>query len=412
MAHEFNIDGYPWGIVNNDKNPEIYIRAFRHVVDIFKKEKTLNVKWVWAPMNYSFPDEPWNDWTKAYPGDEYVDWVGFDGYNWGTTQSWSDWQVLKYLFRDQVRLARKLWPTKPVMIAEFASAEKGGNKAAWIREIPGYLKTSMRDIDAMVWFDLKKETDWRINSSGMALAAFREIMKYPIFDGSGEALAKLTVPAAREIKKVAVASKISREIKIDGDLNAFRSAVPIVMEDSSFYKEGLNWGGPADLSGKIYLMWDEKNLYLAAQVRDKNPLVNKKEKQDIWSGDAIEIVLSTNPGASPQRDAFERGDYQIGFSTGDGKENKPAVWNWQRRRTPAGSEIFVKKSGKSSGYILEAKSPWAFLGNFVPSAGTKIGFDVAIDDADATGERERQFVWNGDWCFYKDPSVWGVLEFK
>ena len=401
VGHEFNIGGYPWGIVNNDKDPGVYIKAFRHVVDVFRSEKVTNVKWVWAPMNYSFPDEPWNDWVKAYPGDDYVDWVGFDGYNWGTTQSWSDWQAFKYLFREQVRKARKLWPGKPIMIAEFACAEQGGDKAAWIKEVPGYLKTSMRDIDAIVWFDLKKETDWRINSSEKALAAFKASMKDPVFSSAGTALAGLTVSPERELKKTATAMKAPVGVKIDGKLDEWKNSVPIAMKDGSFFKEGLSWGGPADLSGSAYLMWDEQNLYLAAEITDKIPLVNKKERQDIWNGDAIEVVLG-----------FERGDYQIGFGTGDGKTNKPAIWNWQRRRSPTGSEISVKKADKPLGYVLEAKIPWSFFGAFVPSAGTRVGFDIAFDDADLTGERERQFIWNGDFYFYKDPSVWGILEFK
>ena len=139
VAHEFNIEGYPWGVVNNDKDPEQYIKAYRHVVDIFKKEKVKNVKWVWCFMNFSHPNETWNDWAAAYPGDEYVDWIGIDGYNWGSVQDWSDWQSFKVLFRDQVRRAKKLWPNKPIMVAEFASAEKGGDKGAWIKEIPDHL---------------------------------------------------------------------------------------------------------------------------------------------------------------------------------------------------------------------------------------------------------------------------------
>jgi hypothetical protein len=412
VGHEFNMEGYPWGIVNNDKNPETYIKAYRHIVDIFKKEKATNAKWVWAPMNYSFPDEPWNDWTKAYPGNDYVDWIGFDGYNWGTTQSWSDWQALKYLFRDQVRIAHRLWPGKPIMIAEFASAEQGGDKAAWIKEIPGYLKTSMRDIDAIVWFDVKKETDWRINSSEKTLAAFKWIMKDSLFSGSAEALAALTVPSETLEKRTAYAKKNLRAIKIDGKLNDWDLSSPIVMKDLSFFKEGLVWGGPADLSGQAYLAWDEKYFYLAAEITDKIPLVNKKERQDIWNGDAIEIVISMNPQADPQRESFERSDYQIGLGTGDGANIKPTIWNWQRRRTPVGSEIVVKKTKSPLGNVLEAKIPWTFFGEFVPSVGTKVGFDIAFDDADSSGEREKQFIWNGDYYFYRDPSVWGILEYR
>lgn len=412
-AHEFNMEGYPWGIVNNEKDPEAYIKAFRHIVDLFRSEGASNAKFVWSPMNYSFPKEAWNDWEKAYPGNDYVDWIGFDGYNWGTTQSWSDWQALKYLFRDQVREARRLWPAKPIMIAEFASGEQGGDKAAWIKEIPQYLKTSMRAIDLIIWFDIKKETDWRINSSANSLAAFKQIMADPLFSSSGEGLANFSVAPETAQKKIVYAVKTSKAIKIDGNLADWNKAFPLTMKDVSFFKEGLNWGGTADLSGNVYLMWDENNLYLAAEVTDKIPLINKKEKQDIWNGDAIEIVMSTDPGADPKRNDFDRNDYQIGFGTGDGKAFKPTIWSWQRRRIPAGSEIRVKKTASPLGYILEARIPWGFFPNgFVPSSGKKVGFDIALDDADNTGEREKQFIWNGDYYFYRDPSVWGTLEFK
>jgi Carbohydrate family 9 binding domain-like/Glycosyl hydrolase family 26 len=413
FAHEYNIEGYPWGVVNNEKDPEIYIKAYRHVVDIFKKEKVENVKWVWCFMNYSHPDESWNDWVAAYPGDKYVDWVGIDGYNWGTTQSWSDWQAFKYLFRDQVKRSKKLWPDKPIMVAEFASAEKGGDKAEWIKEIPGYLKSSMRDIDLIVWFDLKKETDWRINSSKKSKAAFKTIMKDSLFLSSGEDLGKYTVSKTKPKKKEVIAKKNSAVVVIDGKLDDWDKSTPIVMKDKYYFKEGADWGGVSDLSGSAYLMWDDENIYLAAVIEDKIPLVNKQKKQNIWNGDAIEVVLSVDPKADPKRTRFKKGDYQIGFSTGDGKSNPAIIWNWQRRRIPAGSEIIVKKTRKPLGYVLEAKIPWEFFRlKSAPAKGTKLGFDIAFDDADYSGVRERQFIWNGDFNFYKDPSVWGILELK
>jgi hypothetical protein len=195
---------------------------------------------------------------------------------------------------------------------------------------------------------------------------------------------------------------------VDGSLSGWQLGSPISMKDLSFLKEGLDWKGPQDLSGSAYLMWDNENLYLAAEIKDANPLVNLKQKQDIWNGDAIEMVMSADPSADPKRTTFASSDYQIGFSPGDGKENLPVIWNWQRHRSPTGSEIVAKKT--KDGYILEAKIPWEFFRGFVPAKGTKLGFDIAFDDADYTKERERQFIWNGDYDFYKDPSVWGILE--
>ncbi|MFH1541637.1 MAG: sugar-binding protein [bacterium] len=413
VAHEFNIEGYPWSLINNDKDPEQYIMAYRHVVDIFKKEGANNARWVWCFMNYSHPEEEWNNWELAYPGDDYVDWVGIDGYNWGNTQSWSDWQAFKHLFRDQVRRSKKLWPSKPVMIAEFASAKKGGDKAEWIRELPGFLKSSMRDLDLIIWFDLQKEADWRIKSSNDSLAAYEEIMKDPIFLSSGADLAKLKVvskPASFPVKKVAQAAKAGAVV-IDGSLADWNKSLPITMMDKSFFKEGTVWDGLKDLSGNAYLMWDENCLFVAAEITDQKPLVNKQTKQNIWNGDAIEMVISADPKAADKRLSFDSRDYQFGLSTGDGKANSAIIWSWQRQREPKGSEIVVKKT--DVGYVVEAKIPWEFMRpKFTPASGVKLDFDIAFDDADATGERERQFIWNGDYMFYKDPSVWGTLELK
>ena len=413
VAHEFNIGGYPWGVVNNQEDPETYIKAYRHIVDVFKKEDVKNVRWVWCFMNYSHPDENWNDWAEAYPGDDYVDWIGIDGYNWGTTQSWSDWQSFAILFRDQVRRSKKLWPGKPIMVAEFASAEKGGDKAAWIKEIPGYLRSSMRDIDLIVWFDIKKEADWRIKSSKNSEAAFKEIMKDPIFLSSGEELAKLAVSRRGPDKKKAAAVRTDAPVVVDGKLAEWDKSAPISMQDIAYLKEGLEWTGPEDLSGRAYLMWDDANLYVAAEISDRIPLVNKMTKQNIWNGDAIEMVISMDPKADPKRNYFGSRDYQVGFGAGDGKGNAPTIWNWQRRRVPNGSEIAVVKTNNPAGYVLEASIPWEFFRpKFRPGKGIKLGFDIAFDDADQSGKREKQFIWNGDYMFYKDPSVWGILELR
>src|SRR3989339_29100 len=417
LAHEFNTGTYPWSVPNNGKDANKYIKAYKHVVDVFKKEKVNNVKWVWCFNNVSNPKEAWNDWILAYPGNDYVDWIGIDGYNWGETQEWSGWEAFRYLFRDQVRLAKKLWPDKPVMIAEFSSAEKGGDKAVWIKDMLGSLKSSMRNIDAIIWFDVRKEADWRVNSSNKSLEMFRQVIQDPIFSSSGEAMAnfKPVIYDIKKTQKTAQALRVPGNLTINGDLADWNKSQPIVMVDASFLKEGLSWQGPEDLSGQAYFMWDEENLYLAAEISDKIPLVNNKQTQDIWNGDALEIVLGLNPAAEPSRSSIERGDYQLGLGTGNDKGNNPGIWNWQRRRSPNGSEIVVKKTGSPAGYILEAKIPWASFRAekyFTPTKGLKIPFDIAFDDADETGLRERQFIWNGDYYFYKDPSVWGILELK
>lgn len=395
-GHEFNIEKYPWGIVNNDKKPEKYIKAFRHVHDIFKKAGATNVKWVWCFNNYPNPNEFWNNWDQAYPGDEYVDWIGIDGYNWGTTQSWSGWQSFKEMFRDQVREASKNYPGKPIMIAEFGSCEEGGNKANWVKDIPSTLKVGMPQVKAIVLFDIRKECDWRVTSSEKAKEAYASILQDPYFISTPESIGELSIVQPPAEKPAVTAKKARNPIIIDGSFGPFYGSSPIIMDSAAFLKEGSGWSGPKDLSAKIYLMWDSEFLYMYSKVIDNFPLANSKTKGDIWNGDAIEMTV---PG------------YQIGFGTGDGMTNKPSIWIWQKSRPSTGT-IFVTKTMNPTGYVLEAKVPWKEIGAVAPKAGSNIAFDIAVDDADQTWERKQQFVWSGDYLFYKDPDVWGTLKFE
>ncbi|TVR96193.1 MAG: hypothetical protein EA416_01305, partial [Trueperaceae bacterium] len=58
-----------------------------------------------------------------------------------------------------------------VWLAEIASSEEGGDKAAWIHDM--FASEAFARLEAIVWFDEHKEADWRITSSPAAEAAFR-----------------------------------------------------------------------------------------------------------------------------------------------------------------------------------------------------------------------------------------------
>ena len=71
------------------------------------------------------------------------------------------------------------------MIAEMASTENGGDKAAWI------LKTFLQDvpnypaIKAVVWFNQADgPSDFRVNSSKASLNAFRNVVASSLWSGS------------------------------------------------------------------------------------------------------------------------------------------------------------------------------------------------------------------------------------
>ena len=174
---EMNGDWSPWGGAQNGKSADKYVAAYRHVHDALAEAD--NITWLWCPNVTDEPREAWNAAMNYYPGDDYVDWTCVDGYNWGNAGG-AGWQRFEEIFEDiYPQLAAK---NKPIMIGEMASAESGGNKAEFINGIVPTLKSKFPLIKGLVWFDINKETDWRISSSPESEAAFIEMAADPYFN--------------------------------------------------------------------------------------------------------------------------------------------------------------------------------------------------------------------------------------
>jgi beta-mannanase len=170
--HEMNGNWYPWcGTVNKNTPPD-FIKAWKHLQAVFYQAGTHRLEWVWCPYCQSYPTHLKNKIETYFPGDDALDWVGLDGYNWGTTQKWSSWQGFDELFAPGYSMFNNL-SKKPVMIAETACTEQGGDKAQWIKEAFQALKDQFPRIAMLIWFDILKECDWQILSSQESLKAFQ-----------------------------------------------------------------------------------------------------------------------------------------------------------------------------------------------------------------------------------------------
>ena len=110
--------------------------------------------------------------AREYPGSSQVDVVGLSGFNGGTILFTRRWRP--FASPSAPRSTRPpLAPDKPVALTEVASAEQGGDKAAWISGMFAEIRRRPY-IRSLVWFNLRKEADWRIESSPAAQAAFAE----------------------------------------------------------------------------------------------------------------------------------------------------------------------------------------------------------------------------------------------
>ena len=171
--HEANGDWYDWGVGkkgagNTDAN---VTEAFRRIVKIFRKENVKNVKWVWTTNVTNHGEGA--TLTGNYPGDEYVDYISIDGYNWGKSQSWSSWKSFAQVFDDAYKALANI--NKPLFIAEISSSEKGGSKAAWLADMFEHFRTDYSRVFAVMWFSQSKdyEGDWALNTSQAAVDAWK-----------------------------------------------------------------------------------------------------------------------------------------------------------------------------------------------------------------------------------------------
>ncbi|HSW97235.1 MAG TPA: glycosyltransferase family 2 protein [Candidatus Saccharimonadales bacterium] len=147
FAHEMNGNWYPWG--NMDGNtPQDYKKMWIHVHTIFVEEGATNTIWVWAPNN---TDENGQSQSVMdfYPGDTYVDWVGYSGFNWGNTKKTS-WMSFQNLSQNIYAILGKLH--KPIMVAETSTVGNTQEKENWFSETIADIH-HMPKIKAMMFYD-------------------------------------------------------------------------------------------------------------------------------------------------------------------------------------------------------------------------------------------------------------------
>jgi mannan endo-1,4-beta-mannosidase len=174
LMHEMNGSWYPWASGVNGNQPGEFVLAWQHVRDRFTALGVSNVDWMWAPNAIYTGDAPL---ATLYPGDAYVDAVGLSNYNWGgkgPNGFTRHWRGFSTLFTDSIAAVQAV--TKhPLWIAETASSNSDGSKAAWLTQTLAQLG-QQPEIAGLVWFDhldQARGVDWRIETEADAAEAWR-----------------------------------------------------------------------------------------------------------------------------------------------------------------------------------------------------------------------------------------------
>jgi Glycosyl hydrolase family 26 len=196
FCHEMNGTWYPWSERENGNSAGQFVRAWRHVHDIFEAAGAHNVTWLWSVNETEAYDGI--PMAGLYPGPAYVDWTGLSGYNWGDGARGDNWRPFAGAFRKSYSRLRAVAPGKPLMIAETGSSEKGGSKAAWIHDaLDVQLPQTFPAVRGFVWWNRADGGwDWPIETSADAQAAFAAGIGAPYYaDNHFSSLSASPIPA-------------------------------------------------------------------------------------------------------------------------------------------------------------------------------------------------------------------------
>jgi hypothetical protein len=199
-------------------------------------------------------------------------------------------------------------------------------------------------------------------------------------------------------KKVVTISRAAGEIKMNGLAENWPGA-PAERVSSKRLVQGADAGG-AECAFK--LCWDDKCLYLLANVTDSTPMMNDHKGGTIWSGDAIELFIGHENLDQGGQLLFS--DRQVLLSAG--KPGGEYQWHFANSAKQHECRMYVAANADGKGYTLEAAIPFEALG-FAPKEGMEIRFDIGLDDSENGRGRARQLMWNGTERNSGDRTNWG-----
>ncbi|TDD90195.1 hypothetical protein E1293_03765 [Actinomadura darangshiensis] len=157
-----------------------FTAAWKHLREIFEREKVDNVAWVWCPTARGFSGA---DAGSYYPGDDQVDWICADAEP-GGDYDYRDLSEAVKLFMQWARGHHK-----PIMIAEFGVPKAyGPRRAEWLREAAKTLQDPQ--VKAVVYFNSDEQAAnardrrraYSVTGDKHATSALRELATTPYFN--------------------------------------------------------------------------------------------------------------------------------------------------------------------------------------------------------------------------------------
>ncbi len=158
-------------------SPTEFIAAWKHIYNVFAAQNVHNVIWFWCGSSGGTGGAPV---SAFYPGDAYVDWIGFDAYATQPKATFIDTFSLMY------SQLQTIAPTKPILIAESAAIPS--NQVPWLTGGATILQSTFPAVKGWMYFDVYSANDldnWALTPKAITTFAADVNTKYmsafPVF---------------------------------------------------------------------------------------------------------------------------------------------------------------------------------------------------------------------------------------
>ncbi|MFC4035355.1 glycoside hydrolase family 3 C-terminal domain-containing protein [Streptomyces polygonati] len=171
------------------------------------------------------------------------------------------------------------------------------------------------------------------------------------------------------------------------------------------------YGGPSDLSGKVWLDWDAANLYVTADLTD-DVQSEPATGADIWQGDCLQLAATSGvPGASAtESSASVNGHYEYGAAlTSVGAQ----LYRWIAPTEGSGqvtdATVKVTRDEATHTTLYQLALPWSDLTSVQPAANTVFSFALDVNDKD-NGVRKGYTQWGDGIGSSKDVGGFNMAQ--
>ncbi|MFD0671463.1 sugar-binding protein [Cohnella sp. GCM10027633] len=188
---------------------------------------------------------------------------------------------------------------------------------------------------------------------------------------------------------LALDAEAATGITVDGNLSeaAWDVTVPVA--------EALS--GTPNNTTTFDVKWDSTYLYVGFKVLDAS-LFN--DSANIWEDDSVDVYIDADYNKGSSYDMFDR-QFTIGY-------NDTSLYERNNRTTG----VLHQVTPIAGGFQGEIAIPWSANLGISAAANLVIGIDVANNDDDNGGQRDRQSVWTGTDTNYASTANYGEAVLK